>query len=404
MHRAPIPPLTALALAALACSSPVVEVEATWPEVRDVESVLTTNGRVAATKSFEVHAAQAGRVERLLVHQGERVERGQELLRLADSGQAEALARAEARLRGASGRLTSVDSGPAPSRKAVLQAERAKLARSHASASSDLDRLERLAAKGAVARVELEAAVRRAENLAGDLQSVELQLGAPAAQGVREQALAEVDEARSSLTAASRLAAGLRVRSPAAGVVFSLPIAEGEFLQKGGLAARVGNLDTVTARILVDEPDLGRVKLGCTATIRTDAYPEREWNCKVDRLATEIVEFGARRVGEVRCSVRNPDHTLLPNLAIGVRIVAHQVRAVLSIPRVAVVRSADQEYIWIEEGGTATRRQIRTGMKGPVYVEVRDGLDESETVLLPGEEPLSEGLAVRVQMAVGNRG
>ena len=398
MRGAPSALIAPILLAALACADAGVEVRAERPARRDIESALTTNGRVEALSRSEVRVAVAGRVERVLVRRGDTVERGQELLRLSDTGQAGALAQAAARLQGAKARLATLEAGLAPAKKAALRAEREKLAARSAKASLDLERLERLAARGAVPRLDADATRRLVEDLAIDLDSIDAQLASPLAEGQRDAARAAVDEAASAASVARHAAAELSVLAPSTGVVYSLPVAEGDHLQDGDLAARVGVLDPVRARILVDEPDLGRVEQGCPVSIEADAYPGQEWTCLVDRLATEVVEMDARRVGEIQCTVPNAGGRLLPNLAVSVRIVTDRVQAASSVSRLAVMRSEGRARVWTVNAGRALRREIRTGVEGPFFVEVRGGLEESDVVLLPENGSLSEGQRVRPRL------
>lgn len=401
MRKASFGLLAPFLLAALSCADPIIEVEGARPVPRDIESALTTNGRIEATSRVAIHAAVAGRVERLFVRQGDRVEGGQEMLRLRDTGQAESLAQARARLDAAKARLALLDAGLAPASRAALQADRAKLVAARKAASSDLERLERLVRQDAAPRVELEGKRRLLHDQALEIEAIDVQLASPLVDGQREEVEAAIDEARSVVAEAQRVVAKLRVGAPSSGVVYSLPVFEGDYLHEGALAARVGVLDAVRARIFVDEPDLGRVEKGSLASIRADAYPGREWTCEVDRLASEVVEMGARRVGEVHCTVKNPDGRLLPNLAVGVRIVTERVRAAPSIPRLSVVRGDGRTFVWTVKDGRASRREILSGVEGPVYVEVRGGLDESEIVLLPSEDPVSEGRRVKALLPEG---
>ena len=182
--------------------------------------------------------------------------------------------------------------------------------------------------------------------------------------------------------------------------MFSLAVSAGDYLPAGGLAAMVGIVSSVRARIFVDEPDLGRVSMGILASVTADAYPGRQWTCSVDRMASEIVEMGARRVGELECSIDNPDGLLMPNLAVGVRIVTGSVHGGLSVPRTAVLRSGDRRLVWVLDDGRASRREILAGVEGPVYLEVRRGLDASDVVLIQGDKPISEGQRVQPRLQV----
>ena len=385
-----------LLLAALSCSGPPPEIVRVRPVPRDIESALSTNGRIEATGRVAIHAAIAGRVERVFARPGDRVRRGQDLLRLADTGQAVARARAAARVAGAKSRLAQLEAGPDPARRAVLQSERSKLSAALEHEARELERLGRLVARDAVPRSELEAKQRLLHELKLDVRAVDAQLEARPSAARRSELEASLRDAEAALGAADQEANRLSIRAPSDGLVYSLPTSEGEFLAKGDLAARIGLLDKVRAVVFVDEPDLGRVELGDVARVTADAYPGREWDCVVDRLATEIVQIGPRRVGQVRCTALSPDRRLLPNLSVGIRIVTDRAMQVLSLPRSAVQRGDGSAFVWIVQDGKAARRAVDTGIEGPVFIEIRHGVTTSDSVLIPGDEPLSDGQRVEI--------
>jgi len=388
--------------AALSCAGPTLEVEGVRPARRDIESALTTNGRIEAKQSVGVRAGTSGRVGELYVRRGARVKRGDPLLRLADAGQAAGRARAAARLAAAEARLVQLDAGLDPIRREELGAELAKLEADRSRASEDLERLGRLFARGAVARSEVDGHARTVQDLTERIAALNRQLQAPPLDGRRSELDAAIQEAQAELQDAQRAAEALLLRAPADGALFSLAVQEGDFLERGGLAARIGTTDRVTARVFVDEPELGRITQGCVAHISADAYPGREWECRVESLATEVIEVGPRRVGEVLCQADNPDRLLLPGLAVRVRVVTQRAERVLSVPRAAVMRGGDQPFVWVVEDGRAAKRQVALGVVGPVFVEVESGLAESDSVALTGERGLAEGQRLRLRQATGD--
>ena len=403
MLKAVFVTIASLSVAFVSCGGSAIEVEAARPGKRDIENALTTNGRVEATGAVAVHADRGGRVERVLVRRGEAVERGQDLLRLADAGQAEALSVARARLAAARARLAVLDAGPSPSLKAQLLAERSKLVSARERAAADIERLERLVRRNAAPRAELEAKTASLRDLDLDLESLNARIAPPLHGGRRQELEAGVAEAESAREQAQAVFDGLLLRVPARGVVYALPVAAGDYLPPGGLAARIGSVRPARVRMFVDEPDLGRVGLGARATVTADAYPNRQWDCEVDRLASEVIERGARRIGEFECAIENTDGLLLPNLAVGVRIVTDRVRSALSIPRSAVQRSGGRSLVWTLEDGRAARREIRTGVEGPAHVEVLDGLTESAVVLVPRDQAIAQGRRVSATLLGGDK-
>ena len=404
MSKAAIALCPFLLLSALFCAGPSDEIVGIKLERRDIEDALTTNGRIEAAGQAPVHAAASGRVSRIYVQGGDTVEKGRVLLRLADEGLSNAREKASAQVRAARARVALYKEGLAPGAAAVLEGERAKLEAARESVLEDRARLDRLVARGAAARSELDQASRTLKELETGIEALTAQLEAPVQAARERELLSAVSEAEAALAEAGRAISSLSIRAPRAGTLFSLPVREGDFVARGDLVARVGDLGTVRARILVDEPDLGRIALGGTARLTADAYPGREWGCEVNRLATEIVELGTRRVGEVLCTAANPEGALLPNLAVGVRVVTDRASQALSVPREVVRRIAGNASVWIVQDGVAAQRSVELGVSGPVFVEVRKGLDGSETVLLAGTATISEGQRVQVRMEVNDGG
>lgn len=389
----------ALAIFAAGCGPSPVELTGVRIAERDIEAALVTSGRIEATARVAVRADVAGRVERVLEGRGSAVGPGRELVRLADSGQAAAVSEAQSRADAARAGLAQFEAGLDPVRVAALLAERARLTATRDSARTDVERLRRLARDKAVPRADLATAERLLEDLGLQIAGIDVQLKPPPREARRAELAAAVAEAGSRLREAQRLASLLSVRAPAAGVVYSLPVSVGDYLETGGLVARIGTLDPVRAAIFVDEPELGRVELGQVAQLTADSHPGRVWNCTIDELATEVTEIGTRRVGVVLCTAPNPQGRLLPNLTVGVRVVTARATAVPSLPRSALRGTGPEASVWIMEGARATRRSVDSGVAGPRFVEIRGGLPASATVLVPGGIEITEGMAVRVSTA-----
>ncbi len=373
------------------------------PQRRDVIESITTNGRVEAASGMAVAAQASGSVVRILQARGAVVSQGQALLRLADSGQAAEEGRARARLDAALAALSEMDAGLVPARAAVLKEERGKLVAARDGMASDVERLQRLVAREAMPKADLDAARRRLQGLEFDIRAVEGELGAQPPAARRGSLEASVREAEAAWKETKAAAGRLVVRAPVTGTLYSLLVGAGDPVTQGQLVARIGKVDEVRVRAFVDEPELGAVRLGLAAEVTADAYPGRNWSCEVFGLPTEVVELGPRRVGEVLCKAANRGRLLLPNLSVGVRILVAEADNALTVPRAAVVRGQADPYVWITDAaGRAAKRTVAVGLQGEMRVEIRDGLSDSETVLLPGGAPLAEGDLVRLRSGGGS--
>jgi HlyD family secretion protein len=165
--------------------------------------------------------------------------------------------------------------------------------------------------------------------------------------------------------------------------------------------AEMADLRHVRVRAFVDEPDLGSLGQNEGVQVLWDALPNRIWNGKVEQVPKQVVARGSRSVGEVLCSVDNDKVELLPNVNVEVRILVHEQRSVLVIPRGAVRYDQGQHFVLAYDGDAVHRRDIKVGVASADKYEVLAGLAQGDKVAqpLPGEADLRDGMKVRAAEA-----
>jgi multidrug efflux pump subunit AcrA (membrane-fusion protein) len=113
----------------------------------------------------------------------------------------------------------------------------------------------------------------------------------------------------------------------------------------------------------------------------------------------QVVARGSRSVGEVLCSVDNDKVELLPNVNVEVRVLVHEQRGVLVIPRGAARYDQGQHFVLAYDGDAVHRREIKVGVAGADKYEVLSGLAQGDKVALPGDVDLRDGMKVRAAEA-----
>jgi HlyD family secretion protein len=353
--------------------------------------VLTTNGKVEALGSTSVTVRAPAAVREVLVREGDRVRRGQVLASVDDTSAREGLERAKAQLAGARADQALVERGGPAAGLAEIDAAISKARLDRDSLRREVEVLRRLAGRQAATRAEVEAAEAKLTAAEAEIQGLEKRRQALMAPEDRDRVTARIREAEAALAQAETAHRQLEIRSPADGVLYALDLHPGGFYPAGHVAGRVGKLDPVRVRVLVDEPELGRVAPGQPVEIGWDAHPGRQWKGEVERLPSRIEPVGTRNVGEVLCTLANPDHRLLPNVTVNVTIQTGRSENALSIPREAVAREAKAAFVLIVEDGVVARRPVQLGVQDATRVEVREGLSEGQVVLLPGERTFQPG-------------
>lgn len=151
----------------------------------------------------------------------------------------------------------------------------------------------------------------------------------------RDQALEKVAERNVDLAAANvknaqaaldmaKIVLGYTVlRAPFAGVILVRQAELGESVVPGTPVVTLADLDHVWLRAYINEPDIGRVRLGQRVTVTTDSYPDKTYRGRISFIASQAeftpktVETHAERVTLVyrlKIDLENPTHELVPGL------------------------------------------------------------------------------------------
>ena len=163
---------------------------------------------------------------------------------------------------------------------------------------------------------EAEAAVEVARKAVDDLKA-----------GARPEdiavAQAAVGEAEAALQALEVQRNKMTLRAPLAGLIVERSVSAGEVIGAGQALLKIANLERVTLTVYVSESQIGRVKVGQTARVRVDSFPDLVFTGTVSHIATQAEftpknvqtkEERATMVFAVKVDLPNPEHRLKPGM------------------------------------------------------------------------------------------
>jgi HlyD family secretion protein len=371
------------------------EVAFAEPSRETLVSTLNTNGKVEPVEWAAVRAEMQGPVAEVHVQRGQMVQKGQLLLTLGASDAQAELVRAQSRVNQARAELETLSGGGRAVETAEIESGIAKTMAELETARRELETVRRLADKKAATTAELNAAREAVQRLELQIRSLERKRASLVTEPDRKVAQARLQEAQSAAAAAVKRVASTQVRSPMTGVLYAFDIRPGAYLNAGDEVARVGRLDQLRVVVYVDEPELGRVEKAMPVTISWDALPGREWKGKVESVPLQVVTLGTRQVGEVICTIENPDLTLIPGTNVNAEIRSKVVPNALTIPKEALRREGDSTGVLKLQGEKVVWQKVRTGVANVTRIQVVEGLSEGDRVALPVDAPLKSGDEVR---------
>jgi HlyD family secretion protein len=358
-------------------------------------SSLNTNGKVEPIEWMPVRSERSGLITRVMVSRGQQVNKDQPLVELDTRVASADLSKAQAAIREAKAQEQVLTQGGRIAERQQIESDLARVRLDLESAQKNYQALDRLAAKRAATRLELDSARQLVDQLQLRIQSLEKSQAALVTGIDKEIAQARLQEAQSAaLVAQSNLDLSV-IRAPMDGTVYDFDLKQGSYVNPGDAIAKVGKLDRVRVTVYVDEPDLGKVHSGEQAIITWDALPGHQWKGQVDRLPTQIVPLGTRQVGEVGCIIENPDRDLLPNANINADIEATVAENALALPKEAIRRQGSETGVMLLEADRVAWRKVSLGISSYTKSQVVSGLMEGDAAALPSEKPVQNGSRVQ---------
>lgn len=362
-----------------------------------IRSVVSTNGKIEPVLNFEAHAPIATTVKRLLVKEGDHVRKGELLLELDNADIRTQAARAQAQIKAAQAEQSALKTGGTQEEVLTLNSQLSKARSARDLAQRNLDAFRRLQQQGAASPGEVRQAEDNLQRAQADVNLLEQKQKDRYSSPEIAKVQAQASEAQASYDAAEDAVNKSMVRAPFDGLVYALPVKQGAFVQAGDLLLQEADLAHVLVRAFVDEPDVGRLQSGQRVEVTWDALPGRTWTGTVSTVPSTVKLRGSRNVGEATCVVDNKDLRLLPNVNVGVTIVAAEHSNVLTLQRDALRIDESKPYVYRIVDNHLKRQTIEFSLQNLTRVEITSGLSEGDRVALPAEDkPLFDGATVKV--------
>jgi Cu(I)/Ag(I) efflux system membrane fusion protein len=168
--------------------------------------------------------------------------------------------------------------------------------------------------------------------------------------------------------------------APQSGVIDSLAIREGFYVQPGTTLMSIGALDEVWVEAEVFERQAAQVAVGAAVTMTLDYLPGRRWQGAVDYVYPALDQ--RTRTVRVRMRFANDDLVLKPNMFAQVSIQVRSDGEALVIPREALIRTGNMDRVVLSLGeGRFRSVVVTTGRSDDSRVEILQGLADGDEVV-----------------------
>lgn len=380
----------------------IVAVQTEKVEKRDITQTVSATGKINPEFQVIITPEVTGEIISLPVKEGDKVKKGDLLIRIKADIYIAQRERASANLQSAKSQL------------AMRNAEYDKI-------QQDYNRIKELYQKRLASESELETAK---SNMLTSKAAVE---GAEANVMQTEAGLREADEQIYKTT----------INSPMDGTITALNVELGERVLGSGFTQgtnlmTVSDLGNMEATVEVDENDVILVSLNDTAKIKVDAFSDKEFIGLVTQIGNSAQTQGLGTQEQVvnfnvRIKIVDPDPGLRPGMSCNADIETETVIDVISVPIQSVTARGDnmkpqssngeeeqqmaeqnkkngdkpKEVVFLVENQKAVMKEVKTGLSDDNFIEIKSGLEGGEQVVSGSykaiSRELSDGSTVRVE-------
>lgn len=335
-------------------------------ERHDLTSVVSASGEVKPKKNVNISAHISGRIVKIGVEEGQRVEKNDFLLKL-DSTQYEANADRD---------------------QAVIRTYRAELIKAEAQLKKDesfYERQKKLYDEMLISGEQLEAA-----KTSYDISKA-----------AHEAIMYQIRQAQAALESTLDMLSKTVYHSPIDGIITSLRVEEGEIAMigtmnnPGTVLMTIADLSVMEVEVEVDETDVISLTLGQKADIRIDALPDRVLQGEVTEIGSSALQKAVTteesKDFKVVITLENPPENLKPGLSASADIITAERKNVLAIPISGLVlkekednedkdRDGQEEGVYIIKDSRAKFHPVEKGIMGELMMEIISGLEEGQEI------------------------
>jgi len=374
-----------LAMSAAKRGNKAAEVRMETVQKRDLVASVTASGQVRPQTKVDVASDVSGKIIKLAVREGQMVKAGDFLLQIDQEQPQAAVQRAEA----------------------ALASMRAQLAQSQANLDQSVRTYDRTAQ------------MKKANpSLIADEQVETLRTSVDVAKAVVEAQKHSIEQAAASLNDAKSALSKTVLYAPMSGRVTRLVVEQGEtavpgtFNKDAATLLTISDMSVLETRVKVDETDVARIRLGDSAQVQIDAFPDTTFVGRVTKISNSSVKAAAATADqavdyEVTIQLLNAPAETRPDFSATAKVITDKRHSVLSVPIIALTVRENEA---LQKGDTAvglgkakpakeigkkdvegvfvvgtdnkvTFRPVKVGIAGEKHFEIVSGLKEGDRIV-----------------------
>lgn len=209
-----------------------------------------------------------------------------------------------------------------------------------------------------------------------------------------ETARSKYENARAQAARARQNSEDYRIKAPWAGIVAKVLVKDGDYVAPRMTLVEMYDPASLVVRFAAPEAQAMSLGKGMEVKVGLDAYPDRIWRGKINRIYPELEPRTRTRTVE---AVLAGPVTLLPGMFARLTVEQGTTEGAITVPAAALIPTPHQGYaVYVVEEEKARRRQVEIGLEAGGVIHILSGVRAGEEVIIAGHEKLKDGSPVRL--------
>jgi len=204
---------------------------------------------------------------------------------------------------------------------------------------------------------------------------------------------ANVENIKARLNRFKKSLKDTRVIAPIDGVVSERKISVGEYVKVGAEMFRIVDSNPLKLAFTIPENSAGEIKIGQKVQVQSPAFSDQTVQGKIYFINPKV-DIETRTV-EAKAWVDNPEYKLKPGLFVNVKTVLAE-RTALVLPESSVLVREGKNLVMTVVDNKIRYKPITPGVRFDGKVEIRDGINPEDRVIISGRSEITEGTAVEI--------
>lgn len=163
-------------------------------------------------------------------------------------------------------------------------------------------------------------------------------------------------------------------------VVTAISVPEADAICTSSNYITVQSVDKLNMTLSIDETEISTVKAGQEVQIIVNAYEDKTYTGAIEKI-NEIGTYNTSGTSFTATVAFENDGNIKIGMSASCTVILEKVEDVIAVPIEAVQKQNGEKYVIIvKDDGTTENKAITTGISNDAYVEVKDGLEGSETI------------------------